>query len=121
MVSAAEVKRTYSTAKLVSLRKVVNILVTLAAHNQQHGRPEYSVGAAAILRAREKDDMYDLTFDFSSDGADGDILILTQGCSFARSNASALRCVDHLCTRRTCSRRSRCTPTLIDPAVTVNR
>ena len=110
MVSAAEVKRTYS--------KIGKLLTSLP---NPGAAPEYSVGAAAILRAREKDDMYDLTFDFSSDGADGDILILTQGCSFARSNASALRCVDHLCTRRTCSRRSRCTPTLIDPAVTVNR
>lgn len=90
MVSAAEVKRTYS-----KIGKLLTSLpnpgaVTLAADNQQHGRPEYSVGAAVILRAREKDDMYDLTFDFSSDGADGDILILTQGCSFARSNASTI-------------------------------
>jgi len=71
---------------------VTLIDVTLAAHNRQHGGLEYSVGAAAILRAREKHDMYDLTFDFSSDGADGDILILTQsdlryrdaGCAISR-------------------------------------
>ena len=36
---------------------VTLIDVTLAAHNRQHGGPEYSVGAAAILRAREKHDM----------------------------------------------------------------
>ena len=30
---------------------VTLIDVTLAAHNRQHGGPEYSVGAAAILRA----------------------------------------------------------------------
>jgi hypothetical protein len=36
---------------------VILIDVTLAAHNRQHGGPEYSVGAAAILRAREKHDM----------------------------------------------------------------
>ena len=46
---------------------VTLIDVTLAAHNRQHGEPEYSVGAAAILRAREKHDMYNRTFDFSSD------------------------------------------------------
>jgi hypothetical protein len=46
---------------------VTLIDVTLAAHNRQHGGPEYSVGAAAILRAREKHDMYNRTFDFSSD------------------------------------------------------
>ena len=46
---------------------VTLIDVTLAAHNWQHGGPEYSVGAAAILRAREKHDMYNRTFDFSSD------------------------------------------------------
>ena len=45
---------------------VTLIDVTLAAHNRQHGGPEYSVGAAAILRAREKHDMYNRTFDFSS-------------------------------------------------------
>ena len=31
---------------------VTLIDVTLAAHNRQHGGPEYSVGAAAILRMR---------------------------------------------------------------------
>jgi len=41
---------------------VTLIDVTLAAHNRQHGGPEYSVGAAAILRAREKHDMYNRTF-----------------------------------------------------------
>jgi hypothetical protein len=46
---------------------VTLIDVTLAAHNPQQGGPEYSVGAAAIHRAREKHDMYNLTFDFSSD------------------------------------------------------
>jgi hypothetical protein len=46
---------------------VTLIDITLAAHNRQHGGPEYSVGAAAILRAREKHDMYNRTFDLSSD------------------------------------------------------
>ena len=46
---------------------VTLIDVTLAAHNRQHGGAEFSVGAAAILRAREKHDMYNRTFDFSSD------------------------------------------------------
>ena len=41
---------------------VTLIDVTLAAHNRQHGGPEYSVGVAAILRAREKHDMYNRTF-----------------------------------------------------------
>jgi hypothetical protein len=46
----------------------VNLIdVTLTAHNRKHGGPEYSVGAAAILRAREKHDMYNRTFDLSSD------------------------------------------------------
>ena len=31
---------------------VTLIDVTLAAHNRQHGGPDFSVGAAAILRAR---------------------------------------------------------------------
>ena len=48
---------------------VTLIDVTLAAHNRQHVGPEYSVGADAILRAREKHDMYNRTFDFSSDVA----------------------------------------------------
>ena len=47
---------------------VTLIDVTLAAHNRQHGGPEYSVGATATLRAREKHDMYNRTFDCSSDG-----------------------------------------------------
>ena len=46
---------------------VTLIDVTLAAHNRQHGGPEYSVGANAILGVREKHDMYNRTFDFSSD------------------------------------------------------
>ena len=46
---------------------VTFIDVTLAVHNRQHGGPEFSVGAAAILRAREKHDMYNRTFNFSSD------------------------------------------------------
>ena len=55
------------SASLSTHGAVTLIDVTLAAHNRQHGGPEFSVGAAAILRAREKHDMYNRTFDFSSD------------------------------------------------------
>ncbi len=37
-----------------------------AVHNRQHGGPEYSDGAAAILRAREKHDMHSCTFELMS-------------------------------------------------------
>ena len=37
---------------------VTLIDVTLAAHNRQHGGPDFSVGASAILRAWEKHDIY---------------------------------------------------------------
>ena len=63
--------------------------VTLAAH-------EYSVGAAAILRAREKHDMYNRTFDFSSDAVGLEVFAIEtsgalhrEGRQFLRSHATA--------------------------------
>ena len=64
---------------------VTLIDVTLAAHNRQHGGPEYSVGAAAILRAREKHDMYNRTFDFSSDAVRLEVFAIeTSGATTSR-------------------------------------
>ena len=75
---------------------VTLIDVTLAAHNRQHGGPEYSVGAAAILRAREKHDMYNHTFDFSSDAVQLELFAIEtsgalhrEGCQFIRVHATA--------------------------------
>jgi hypothetical protein len=75
---------------------VTLIDVTLAAHNRQHGGPEYSVGAAAILRAREKHDMYNRTFDFSSDAVRLEVFAIEtsgalhrEGRQFLRSHATA--------------------------------
>ena len=70
---------------------VTLIDVTLAAHDRQHGEPEY-----AILRAREKHDMYNRTFDFSSDQARLEVFAIEtsgalhrEGCQFLRSHATA--------------------------------
>ena len=72
---------------------VTLIDVTLAAHNRQHGGPEYSVGAVAILRAREKHDMYNRTFDFSSDAVRLEVFAIeTSGAlhhQFLRTHATA--------------------------------
>jgi hypothetical protein len=75
---------------------VTIIDVTLAAHNRQHGGPEYSVGAAAILRAREKHDMYNRIFDFSSDAVRLEVFAIEtsgalhrEGRQFLRSHATA--------------------------------
>ena len=72
---------------------VTLIDVTLAAHNRQHGGPEYSVGAAAILRAREKRDMYNRTFDFSSDAVRLEVFAIETsgalGRQFLRSHPTA--------------------------------
>ena len=75
---------------------VTLIDVTLAAHNRQHGGREYSVGAAAILRAREKHDMYNRTFDFSSDAVRLEVFAIEtsgalhrEGRQFLRSHATA--------------------------------
>ena len=77
--------RLSSTATLID--------VTLAAHNRQYGGPEYSVGAAAILRAGEKHDMYNRTFDFSSDSVRLEILAIeTSGTQHRARGTSVSSC-----------------------------
>ena len=75
---------------------VTLIDVTLTAHNRQHSGSEYSVGAAAILRAREKHDMYNRTFDFSSDAVRLEVFAIEmlgalhrEGRQFLRTHATA--------------------------------
>ncbi len=72
------------------------MLHLLHTHNRQHGGPEYSVGAAAILRARGKHDMYKRTFDFSSDAVRLEVFAIEtsgalhrEGRHFLRSHATA--------------------------------
>ena len=76
---------------------VTLIDVTLAAHNRQHGGHEYSVGAAAILRAREKHDMCNRTFDLSSDAVRLEVFVIEtsvalhrEGRQFLRTHATAI-------------------------------
>jgi len=45
----------------------LNLFGAVTLIDQQHGGPEFSMGNAANLCAREKQDMYNHTFDFSSD------------------------------------------------------
>ena len=75
---------------------VTLIDITLAAHNRQHDGPEYSVGAAAILRAREKHDMYNRTYDFTSDAVQLKVFAVEtsgalhrEGCQFLREHVTA--------------------------------
>ena len=70
---------------------VTLIDVTLAAHNRQHGGPEFSVGAAAILRAREKHDMYNRTYDFSSDAVQLKVFAVETSGALHREGRQFLR------------------------------
>ena len=66
-------------------------LIDVTLINRQHGGPEFSVGAAAILRAREKHDMYNRTYDFSSDAVQLKIFAVETSGALHREGRQFLR------------------------------